>query len=300
MAHVDAHHLRHPLYLDVPMMINFLAAIEDGVSYDVNVSRSRDRKGKTAGEAEGKVGLPSLLGLLPFDLRGRLSGEFEGQNSEELQLVKQHTEASLFNKLRNALLDAGAIRQLGPTLDPSSVETGEIVEVAGHVVRNPLAEILALFDRMFPMFENQPGSAVTSTGRRNKQAPPGQSDAAQKTMGIQYMHWISDDLKSANTQDALLKVGTEHTLVLTLRRDFGTGAALDDLLGANVSVLAKVSDCVPAGTEINLLRRSVLGYVTNVDEMFRDLAATQELNLELTEGRIGGPTLQLVPLAMFV
>jgi hypothetical protein len=141
--------LLYPLYLDVPMMVSFLAALENGVTYEENIQRRSGRHEGAAAEVSGAIGLPSLLGLLPFDLRGRLSGGIDTEASEELQLVKRHTEVSLFNKLRASLHDHGMVVTLEEDWNSgASVATGDIVELTGTVSRNPLDELLSIVDRI--------------------------------------------------------------------------------------------------------------------------------------------------------
>src|ERR1700680_4428832 len=89
--------LVYPVYLDVPMLISFLAALEGGVSLE---DQSTSRLSRSSGsEREGKIraGLPSILSLLSLDMSGRLSAKSEDQTGEETVAVRRHTEASLFN-----------------------------------------------------------------------------------------------------------------------------------------------------------------------------------------------------------
>ncbi len=54
--------LVYPLYLDVPMMTSFVAAIEDGIAYGSDVVQMKDQRRIVATEGEGKAkaGLPSM------------------------------------------------------------------------------------------------------------------------------------------------------------------------------------------------------------------------------------------------
>ncbi len=70
----------YPLYLDVPMMTSFVAALEDGIAYGTDVTQTKDRRRTVSAEGEGKAtaGLPSmgiLSTLLNFDLRGKITGD---------------------------------------------------------------------------------------------------------------------------------------------------------------------------------------------------------------------------------
>src|SRR5262249_18434109 len=154
---------------------------------------------------------------------------------------------------------AGAVRLIDANFETESLTPGDLIEVSGEVFRNPLAELLALFDRLYPMFKvQQAGLPGTAVARRGKQPPTQSSPPSSQEMGIQVMQWISEDLSKSNSQDVLLRLARSQPIILTLNRDFGTGAVIDDLLGSTLTVLAKVSDVVPDGQTVNLVRRSVL------------------------------------------
>src|SRR4051794_1998544 len=52
--------LVHPVYLDVSMMVSFLAALRDGVEFENTVTRRDLRSAAKDREASGKVRLPPL------------------------------------------------------------------------------------------------------------------------------------------------------------------------------------------------------------------------------------------------
>jgi hypothetical protein len=69
--------LAYPLYLDVPMMTNFVAAIEDGIAYDTDVTQRSDQSKNISGEGEGRAGTPFLSlfsALISLDARGKIAG----------------------------------------------------------------------------------------------------------------------------------------------------------------------------------------------------------------------------------
>src|SRR6266540_3157336 len=52
--------LVHPVYLDVPMLVSFLAALEGGISFENEVTEQLLAGRESGGEASGKMGLPSI------------------------------------------------------------------------------------------------------------------------------------------------------------------------------------------------------------------------------------------------
>lgn len=170
--------LVYPLYLDVPMMTSFLAAMEDGIAYDSDVTKTKDRKQTVAAEGEGKAraGLPAMgifASLLSLDLRGKISGDQAAGSSEEIKLVRRHTEASLFMRLRQMLKDDDRVLQINQMDDLQELkeaEHGYLVEVKGQVFRSPLSEALEAVFRILDMLgvdpsRSEPSRSQTGGGR---------------------------------------------------------------------------------------------------------------------------------------
>src|SRR5437870_472812 len=108
---VDKVELVHPFYLHVPMMVSFVAALHDGVAYEIGRKVAERRADSKKLEGEGRVGfLPSITALLNFDLRGKLTAEGESGSDEERTMVLRHTEASLFIRLRMVLQEHGQVQ----------------------------------------------------------------------------------------------------------------------------------------------------------------------------------------------
>ena len=56
--------LVHPLYLDTPLMIGFLAALEGGVAFDADVTRKGRESSDVAGEVEDESKISGWLSTL--------------------------------------------------------------------------------------------------------------------------------------------------------------------------------------------------------------------------------------------
>jgi hypothetical protein len=314
--------LRYPLYLDVPMMISFLAAIEDGVSYEENVQRRAGGRRAVEAEASGGVGLPSFLGLLPLDLRGRLTGGSSTEESEELQLVKRHTEASLFNRLRSTLHELDSVQMLTEEDHGGGrIESGTIIEATGIVNRNALDELLSLADRLRPFLEQasspqpQPSQGDQQSQRRGRGNQGSSNRSAQSISGstprtiqepdfLTIMNWVSEDLAKSDMTDIVLQV--PHPLfshcILTISKDFGTGRTIDSLLGAEVTVLGKVSNVIEEGDPVSLLRRSVLGYMPREQRLglFGSFDNNPLFSGLTSQLEVEPPLIQVIPLSIFV
>lgn len=289
------------------MMISFLAALEDGVSYDANVHTRTDKQTKATREGTAGLKLPSVLAVLPFDLRGRLAGEDTAGSSEEMNIVRRHTEASLFNKLRNALLDLNAIVSIDIHNTDSwrKLRPGDLAEVSGETRRNPLTEVLTLFSRLMPivMATQQAPQVQQRQGQAKKQATQKPQETSEFDLGVRMFQWLREDLEAAHTQDILFSLNNtaKTNLILTMSQDFGTGRTLDDLLGAELTVLGKVTRVLTGEQRVNLLRRSAMSYMSDnaALELLQGVANSPGSNLQINTTEVTAPSLQILPMAIF-
>ena len=79
--------LTYPLYLDVPMMTSFLAAIDDGIAYESNVRRrvANQRSSARGGEASAGTPSPTLFSIFNLNLRGNIEKKDNLEDSEEIE-----------------------------------------------------------------------------------------------------------------------------------------------------------------------------------------------------------------------
>jgi hypothetical protein len=52
--------LVYPVYLDTPMLVSFLATLDDGISFSSEVAETYTNATKSSGEASGGIKLPTL------------------------------------------------------------------------------------------------------------------------------------------------------------------------------------------------------------------------------------------------
>jgi hypothetical protein len=82
--------LVYPAYLDVPMMVSYLATLDGGVRFEDQITvHQKDSSGKDR-EVSTRVGLPSVLSLLNLSASGRISGRASEESSEEIDGKATH------------------------------------------------------------------------------------------------------------------------------------------------------------------------------------------------------------------
>jgi hypothetical protein len=216
-------------------------------------------------------------------------------------------EPELFFRLRAALRDAGQLLDLSQAVDEATWEQlrpGAIVELRGELRRNPVQDLLDTVAHLSP----HAGALadLTATPRPANVAAPGRAAAAEAPVSDQVAMAVFRlalaDVNDPPTQDVLFRLSSGDVVcVATLPRDL-EGMAIDDLVGIELRMLAKVVRLVGPDESLSLLRRSRLGprAADLLRAGFAQTGADSPFPLEMPELDVPGPTLQLLPIALFV
>jgi hypothetical protein len=95
--------LVHPVYLDVPMMISFLAHLEGGVS--THEEETQRDAGARERALKGRAGLRlRFVPVLDAEVGSEGSMQRRDESSVESKTERHHTAASLFNLLYEYLI----------------------------------------------------------------------------------------------------------------------------------------------------------------------------------------------------
>ena len=315
--------LVYPLYLDVPMKTSFVAALEDGIAYGRDVTQTSNRRRDVAAEGEGKAraGLPSMgifASLLSLDARGKITGDQEAGDEEEIKLVRKHTEASLFMRLRQMLKDDERVLQIREMDDLQKLKGAEhdyLEEVKGQVFRSPLSETLEAVFRILEMLGVDPSRAQSSSpqagvgkkqgkGQRRATPEPNAFALDERTqLGFQLMQRIREDLAKSKVVDAVMRPSRveDLTVVIALALEFLPEGTFENLLSGDFSVLGKLMGVVEGDEEISMYQRTVFSYLGSdvIDDTFTQLQNNSSLKLSQNPSSVGAPALQLMPLAIY-
>jgi hypothetical protein len=177
----DQPRVLHPVYLDVPMMVSFLAALTGGVSFEDETIRRSSSESERRTEGRAGVKLPSLVSFLGLDASIRADRGDRGAEGEEIKATRRHTAASHFNALYDALKDR---KMFTPVVDAESagtVEPGDVVEITGQFLGNPLESVLAVAGQIIPYLS----LAETNPGLREAiEGPHISMDATERELGV--------------------------------------------------------------------------------------------------------------------
>lgn len=306
--------LVHPVYLNTSMMLDFLAHFDDGVSFSSDVSRKVDTGRKKSGGGTASAGLPSVASLLGLNLSasGRLDRERTENESIESKVVRNHTGASLFNRLRSKLEEAQAITRVTSVDEMNVVSHGSTIELEGVIDRNPLEAIAQLYEDVRPYFATQKRMDIRKEwddedyedeeagGTRQEQV---RAAADREMVDMDEMFAaISEDLKKGNVIDLPMTTTAGLSALLIANREFYTSEAEAALLGGRFKVLGKVSALEPRlGERLTIVRRGVVGLIGEQRlQLLLDGMKNDDIDLSLPPIVIESPWLQVIPLAVYV
>jgi hypothetical protein len=320
---------RHPLYLDVPMMTSFLAYLEGGVAD--SLERVSTSKADTSSQREGGAGakIPSILSFVGLDLSGRMASTAASGMVDEFKIARQHTSASLFNLLYDNLHAQSMVKKFeGGPEGLSQLTIGDLIEVQGRYVGNPLEDLLALLSQMLPYFApDETGAShsderrTSSAGRSGNPAKRAQSRpataeelAAQElarqqqeaeensALGFRLMQQMYLDVQASTVSDVVLRTESSVRIVATVAREFLTEQVSALLRSSNATILGKVTALLSESDSVNLTRRTVLGAMNG--EQARDLlngaTGPEGFAWNSEDPIVFGPTAQVMPLAIYI
>ncbi|MGB3955832.1 MAG: hypothetical protein WBL05_11225 [Brooklawnia sp.] len=302
-----AYALAHPIYLDVPMMISFLAAIEGGVAF--SASETGTESGLRERTLAARAGLRAKLGTL---WNAELSGDAGSVKREEETLVSQterhHTAASLFNVLLGYLLEDNQVVSLDGVQDLDDLRPGAIVQFTGDFRGNPLEDILALASALLPYVGDSSGEKQSANRRSGNPAKRAGADSsppagtAREENALRIMQTMVNDLRAAPIHDILFRTDGGLQVVVTAASDFYSAASAEHLREGTFTVVGKVTKVLVSGNSINLTRRTVMGaagpdLAKSTVDSFRGGGLP---GFDVADPIVEGPTVQVLPMAIFI
>lgn len=313
--------LVHPVYLDVPMMASFYASEGMTINLDSVATAANDTGTTLEAKAEVKVAFPLLSALSPLSAgaAGNISRQTRSQESVETRSVYQHTESSLLNLLRRALIDSEllcALDALGGT--PERVlQLGDLLQISGRIIGNPLEKLLETYDRLLPY------AGLTGEPPKAKSEPPRKLFwplASQKVSRMvdnllsedrnrpKLVRILREDLEKSYVRDLVLECREIPAIpvILVVSTEFFTSKAVDYLVDGEFTVIGKVTGLADPGASVDLMRRTALATMstekvhTLVAQLSSDVEALGAASFSSPSVTHLAGSLQLLPLAIFV
>ncbi|MBF6315349.1 hypothetical protein IU453_00935 [Nocardia cyriacigeorgica] len=309
----------HPIYLDTPMMLSFIATLEGGFSMLAEFTESQQSSKSTEAGGEGGAGtgeVVSMLGL-KMDTAGRFTRSTATDSSAEQRFTREHTSASLFNRLYTQLDELNLITRADEIGTLASVEIGDIVEIRGVISENPIEIILRTMDRLLPLIaktsveaeestplNRQQRRALTADQREELDRQAAEVADNQENLGqlTEIVEFLREDLNESPIVDLRLHSDISAGLI-TADREFFSNSSSAMLVDGTFNVIGKVTGVTTdEGSETNIMRRGAIAGMKPVMKIFSQLEdeMSSVIDLPSTETTITGRCLQIIPLAIFI
>ena len=286
--------LIHPIYLDIPMLVAFSAAMDGGVSFDSEITEERNSKNEDNSQLKGRVGIGKLLHSF-FDAGLDTSVEqTKGNDSKKkVRESRTHTEASLaillyeqISKNRECLLHPKSQEEL------MGAEPGALVEVGGTLQKNAIDFFI---DTMHAL-------DILSGGMPK---PQERGQKLNRNDLEQLRKALEKDRERTPIANVVVHCDTPKSLkaVVALRRDNLRDLTLSELHKNAVRVVGKVTRVIGENDSIVPFENygmAILG-ASKLKETFDGISTiAPELDLEFGEVVIKGPAVRILPLMIYV
>jgi hypothetical protein len=294
--------LAHPIYLDAAMMISFLAYLEGGVV-------TQEEETQKEGGAREKIlkGRAGIRARLPWALNAEVGTDGSIQRRDEVSLesksARQHTNASLFNLLYEYLTVDNQLVNLQESKQLNDLRPGQLIELAGEYLGNPLEDILSYMAAIYPYYEEQQKTQKLAATEATAimSGVMQQMEASESEFGIRMMISMADDIAKVPVHDLLLRTPAGLQAVLTVSSEYYSSATSEYLRAGNFRVIGKVTKVISDSDTINLTRRTVLGAAnSSIIEDLVEKVRTGDLKLDVADPIVNSPAVQVLPMAIFI
>lgn len=269
-----------------------------------------------------------LPAAVSADIGAGASTQHRDEVSLESRIERHHTDASLFNLLYEYLHEDGQVIVLSEAQQLDALRSGELVEMAGEYLGNPLEDVLAFLGTMYPYYEEHQKKQVEAAEAAAQEAKKAQRSgnparrseaqgaveaadlvaaALQQTadsdaaFGIGLMLRMAEDLHDVPVHDLLLRTSSGLQAVLTVSSSYYSSQTNEYLRAGEFRVIGKVTRVVSGDNTLNLTRRTVLGAAKPA--VAQDLIASTrsgDLQLDVADPIVAAPAVQILPMAIFL
>ena len=299
--------LIHPIYLDVPMLVSFAAAVQGGISLASEITQENKLGGSGSGNASVEFNLSSLFKSL-FETSAKASGEatISGESQVVRKESRSYTEASIAIILYHELKQKGrSIIELSKAQDTNDLPIGALVEISGTIEKNTIDSIIdyaAAADILSGMAPDQaPGPAPS--GGRGKPTYPAKPKQQRSEAG-RIADFLDQDRKRTPISNVILRTPEALGLgvVISLRTANLRDLTLSELHKNNVRVVGKVTRHIPAGDSMVSFENYGMAMLDRqmLSGLFEGIATTEGFAADLGDFVVEGPAIQVLPLMIFV
>lgn len=298
--------LIHPIYLDVPMLVSFAAAVQGGLSLASEVTEEKKRTGSMSGNVSAEFSLSNLFKSL-FESGAKVNAE--GAVGGETQLVRKesraYTEASIAIILYHQLkAKRGSIFEISKLGDLEGLPIGALVELPGVIEKNTIDSIIdfaAAVDILSGMAADQLQTAGSQ--QKSKQGFTPKPKQLKTEVG-RIADCLDQDRKRTPISNVILRTTESLGLgvVVSLRTANLRDLTLSELHKNDVRVVGKITRRIPANESMVSFENYGMAMLDRetLTALFSGISSADGVVAELGEFVVKGPAIQVLPLMIFV
>ncbi len=248
------------------------------------------------------MGSSNAFGLFGVELGGRGTRQSGRNQSASTTESIVHTPSSLFARLRKELSDRQLVRHVTSPDDLSGIRPGEFVEFEATLRKSPLIEMLDSFAGLIPLMALA-GVEPSQTLPANvdKKSNKGQRKNQESPRLEDQLDLVRSALTAGSSQDLIAEMHSMR-IVLTAETEYLIDPSMNDTIDGTFTVFGKATRIITADSQgISLLRKTALGRFDNIASGFTEaLGGITETGFSGSmETHITGPTMQVIPIAIF-
>ncbi len=293
--------LIHPIYLDVPMLVSFAAAVQGGLVLEAEVTAEKKGSGAASANVTGKFGLSKLFqALVDTSASVELTGNLSNESQETRKESKSYTEASIAIILYHQLQQSGGyIVKLESVEDIQKYTPGTLIEIAGTVEKNAVDAVIDYLDAA-DIFSRMatPNTQTQTKGKRTTQSKNPQSEIGR------IRDALDQDRKRTPISNVVVRCSEPQDLnaVVTLRTDNLRDLTLSELHRNHVRIVGKITRSIEQGEMMSSFENYGMAMLPPqmLNGIFADITNTEGIIARFTDVQVEGPAFQILPLMIFV
>ncbi|UWQ14744.1 hypothetical protein K3556_02285 [Aliiroseovarius sp. M344] len=287
-----------PIYLNQNYVFDLLAMLKDGLSTVTSVTETSSSKASSSGEAQGNIGLGSMLTpLLKIDLSARRGNSKSTGNEQTSTQERVHTPASMLQSLRQELREADLLSayERDQTHLPKA---GELIEITVILKRNPFIELMDTMLGILPL-----AMQFASQEVGNKKIATSKQKEVKELLN--QMNAVRESLTQGNTIDLFSELGDGTKTIITVDQRYLDDAQMANLIDGEYKILGKVSRAITSNdAPLSLLRKTPVSklpvFIDAMKEMSDSLLQSGDFTVPEGDHELEGPAIHILPIAIFV
>lgn len=290
--------LIHPIYLDVPMLVSFAAAMQGGLAREAEVTSGNTQSQETKSKVAGRIGLSQLFQQF-FDasLSADLAADASSNTHELRKESRAHTEASIAIMLYHQLRESGDYIVQPKNIDDFQNYTpGMLIEIAGTIEKNAVDAVIDYMDAATILTKLDTSQSGRSGGQGRKGGKKSELEQMRDALNADRCRTPISNVVVHCTEPSGLQV------VATLRTENLRDLTLSELHKNAVRVIGKITRAIPEGDEMISFENYGMALLPHktLSEVFDGLTDNSDMNAEFGDITVKGPAFQLLPLMVFV